>query len=238
MTTEQTDSGKADSPSQNWQVILARSILVGDANMLPLPGIADKLGAALTRGLIYHVAQLRYVDIEEAAVDTLVSPAEKQGRLSILSTLGGLLSLLRRGRMRRLFAGLAVLNGIEEASRSFHIAMLLDHYCSQHHSGVAIRVEEARKLKQAMDEATRSAQRALGGKVLDEVITQGQHFFQKVPAWIWAQIRRTDAMPPLPALQALAHEAKNAVSVLSPPRYFTNVVQNFDQQWSKTAGGS
>lgn len=238
MTTEQTvsDSDKTEAPSQNWQVILARSVLIGAANMLPLPGISDKLGSALTRGLVYHVAQLRYVDIEEAAVDTLVAPAEKQGRLSILSTLGSLVSLLRRGRMRRLFAGLAVLNGLEEASRAFHIAMLLDHYCAQHHSGVAIRVEEARKLKQTMDEATRAAQRTLGGKVLDEVITQTQHFFQKVPSWIWAQIKRADAMPPLPALQALAHEAKNAVSVLSPPRYFSNVVQNFDQQWSKTPG--
>jgi len=236
MTTEQTVSEPADGASQNWQVILARSVLIGAANMLPLPGISDKLGAALTRGLIYHVAQLRYVDIEEGAVETLMSPAEKQGRLSILSTVGSLLSLLRRGRMRRLFAGLAVLNGLEEASRAFHVAMLLDHYCAQHHSGVAIRIEEARKLRQAMDEATRSAQRALGGKVLDEMITQTQHFFQKVPSWIWAQLKRKDAMPPLPALAALAHEAKNAIGVLSPPRYFGHVVQNFDQQWSKTPG--
>lgn len=240
MTAKQTSEGdrvqdhSAEHLKEHRQVILVRSVLVGAAKMLPVPGVSDMLGAALSRGLVYHVAQLRYVDIEDGAVEVLTAAHEKQGRLNLLSALGGLLSLLRRGRMRRLFAGLAVLHGIEEGMRAFHTALLLDHYCAQHHTGVAIRAEEARKLRQTIDESVKAAQRSLGGAVLDQIIVQTQRFFQTVPPWVWAQLKRADAMPPLPALQALAHEAKKSLGVLSLDRYFNHVVRNFDQRWNKT----
>lgn len=233
MTAEKPREGSAEPLHPHRQAIVVRSVLIGAAKMLPLPGVSDLLGAALSRGLVYHIAQLRYVDIEEGAVEALISPPEKQGRLNLLSTLGSLLSLLRRGRMRRLFAGLAVLHGIEEGVRAFQMGTLLDHYCAQFHTGAAIRLEDARKLRQAMEAATRSAQRALGAAVLEEIIKQAQRFFQTVPPWIWAQLSRAEAMPPLPALMALAHEAKNALSVVSLDRYFGQLTRSFDQQWSK-----
>lgn len=231
----QSTDQQTDHLTEHRQVILVRSVLVGAAKMLPVPGVSDMLGAALSRGLVYHVAQLRYVDIEDGAVEVLTAAQEKQGRLNLLSALGGLLSLLRRGRMRRLFAGLAVLNGIEEGMRAFHTALLLDHYCAHHHTGVAIRADEARRLRQTIEESVRTAQRSLGGAVIDQIIMQTQRFFQTVPAWVWAQLKRADAMPPLPALQALAQEAKKSLGVLSLDRYFNHVVRNFDQRWNKTA---
>lgn len=233
-SADQATGQATGSLNEHRQVILVRSVLVGAAKMLPMPGLSDMLGAALSRGLVYHVAQLRYVDIEDGAVEALTASPDKQGRLNLLSALGGLLSLLRRGRMRRLFAGLAVLNGIEAGMRAFHTALVLDHYCAHHHTGVAIGAEEARRLRQTIDESVRAAQRSLGGAVLDQVIKQTQRFFQTVPPWVWAQLKRADAMPPLPALQALAHEAKKSLGVLSLDRYFNHVVQNFDQRWNKT----
>lgn len=219
------------------QVILVRSALIGAAMAMPLPAVSDLLAKALSRGLVYHIARLRYVDIDDAAVEALLSPEEKKARLSWLSTIGSLASLLRKqGRMRRLFAGLAVLHGLEEASHAFHLATLLDHYCARFHTGAAIKVEEAKKLRATIDEATRTAQRAMGSAALELMLTQGIRLISAVPKWVVARVTTGDALPPLPALAALVHEARVCLGTLSTHRYLEQVIDSFDQKWGAGSG--
>lgn len=234
--TNDTVEQEMEHLKQHRQVILVRSALIGAATVLPLPGVGDMLTEALSRGLIYHIARLRYVDIDEEAVDVLLAPPEKKQRLGLLSAVGGLASLLRKRttKMRRLFAVLALLRGIEVASQAFHMATLLDHYCAQHHRGAAIRVEEARLLRASMDEAAHTAQRALASSVLGRLFSQCLQLAQALPAWVWGKLTRDSSTLALrPALVVVARAVRNFLKELSIHRYFASVVLNFDQEWSR-----
>lgn len=234
MTEKQSPQGSAEHLLPQRQVILIRSALAGAAAALPLPGFSEMLSAALVRGLIYHVVRQRYVDIDEEAVEALLTPAEKANSLNVFSALGGLASLLRRRkRMRRLFAGLAVLHALEEGIRAFHTATLLDHYCARYHTGTGIYLEEAQKLRQNIDHATHGAQKRLTRELLEELLTQSLRLYQAVPSWVLAQLTRREALPPLSALAALVQEAQNCLGVLSFRRYLGYVIENFDAKWGE-----
>ncbi len=220
------------------QAILFRSALVGAATGIPLPGVGELLAEALQRGLLYHVAQLRYVDLDEAAVDAMLAGEEKKSRLGVLSAISGVASLLRRRKqLRRLFFGLAVLNALQEGSRAFHTATLFDHYCARYHTGAGVLSSEAQRLRSTIDQATEAAQRELASAVLEQIILQGTRLAQVAPPWIRAQINhQPDALPPLPALLAVAAEAKSSLRILSARRYLAQVVHKFDQKWNGSEG--
>lgn len=233
MTENGSDPKTQEHLEDHRAVILLRSALIGAATALPVPAVGDMLAGALSRGLIYHVARLRYVDIDEAAVDELLTQSPKKQRMTILSAVGGLLSLVgRRVKLRRIFAGLAVLRGIEAGARAFHVATLFEHYCARHHTGLVIHAADARRLRDTIDEAMDSTQREVGSAVLDQVATQGLRMIQIVPKWAWAQLTHGVAQPPLPAFAAIAHEARDWLADLSVRRYLAHVVDSFDRQWS------
>lgn len=215
------------------KVILLRSALVGAASILPLPGVAEPLTGALRRGLMQHVAGLRHVDLEEAALDELLAETPKQKRLSLFSALGGLASLLRpRRALRRMFVGLAVLRGAEEAARAFQQATLLDHYCAVHHLGPAISVDKARRLRAVMEQASTLAQRELAGEALTQIATQMGRLILAVPTWVWGQIRRTGEPPALPSLAGLVQTTQELLAGLSARRYLGRLADSFDRKWS------
>lgn len=218
---------------ENRKVIILRSALVGAASLLPLPGVTDALTGALRRGLLQHVAGLRHVDLEEAALDELLAESPKQKRLTLFSALGGLASLLKpRQAFRRMFVGLAVLRGVEEAAKAFQQATLLDHYCAVHHLGPAISVEKARRLRSVMGQASALAQRELAGEALTQIATQMGRLLVAVPTWVWSQIRRTGEPPPLPSLSGLVQTTHELLSGLSSRRYLGRLSDSFDRKWS------
>jgi len=217
----------------NRAVIILRSALVGAASVLPLPGIGDALTGALRRGLMQHVAGLRHVDIEEDALDALLSESPKQRRLSLFSAVGGLASLLRpRKALRRMFVGLQVLRGVEEAARVFQMATLLDHYCAVHHLGPAITVDKARKLGEVMAEASLLAQRELASEALTQLATGALSLFTAVPVWVWGHIHRTGEPPALPSLAALVQSTQQFLATVSARRYLGRLSDSFDRKWS------
>jgi hypothetical protein len=233
MTIEEV-AAETEHLKEHRQMILVRSALYAVTKSLPLPGLGDMLATALGRGLIYHVAHLRYVDIDESAVDELLAVPVKNQRLTMLSAIGGMVSLLRRrGKYGRLVAGLVVLHAMEEGSHAFHLATLFDHYCAKHHRGSAIRVEEARRLRETIDEATRSAQREAAITVIEQIVAQGLRLVKTVPVWAWAQITRTSSLPPLAAMSALRHELQSWLGNLANFGYFKHVVSNFDKKWDE-----
>jgi hypothetical protein len=216
---------------QNRQTILLRSLLIGAAKAMPVPTVGEMLGAALSRGLVYHVARVRYIDIDEDAVEILLAPPEKGQRLDLLSAVSGLLALLRRrGRMRRIFAGLAVLHGLEEASRAFHMATLLDHYCTHHHTGVSIQAEEARRLREVMSTATQAAQSRVASSALEQLAQGGLRLVQAVPPFILSRVRHTEHIQAMPALASLVEETRSFLSQISASRYLDLVIENFEMK--------
>ena len=60
----------------NRSVIILRSILIGAASVLPVPGVTEALTGSLRRGLMQHVAGLRKVDIEEDALDAFLAKSK------------------------------------------------------------------------------------------------------------------------------------------------------------------
>src|SRR3569832_1826176 len=91
---------------EHRSLILVRSALIGAATVLPVPAVGELLARALRRGLVQHIVSLRHVDIDDEAVEALVTEPTERRRLGVLAALGGLASLFgRRGRFRRLFAG-------------------------------------------------------------------------------------------------------------------------------------
>ena len=217
----------------NRPVIILRSILVGAATVLPVPGISEALTGSLRRGLMQHVAGLRKVDIEEDALDALLAESPKPKRLTLFSAAGGLASLLGpRKALRRMFVGLQVLRGVEEGARVFQLATLLDHYCAVHHLGPGISVDKARKLRSVIDQASATTQRELAGEALTQIAGQAGRLITAVPSWAWAHIRRTGEVPALPNLSSLVQTTQELFANLSARRYFGRLTDTFDRKWS------
>lgn len=230
----------ADSPGNmpghlkdHRSVIFLRSVLVGAASILPLPGVSEALTSALRRGLLRHVAGLRHVDIEEEAVDEILAEPPKGKRFTVFSALNGAASFLKpRRSLRRMVVALQFVHGIEESVRVFQRATLFDHYCAMHHLGAGVGVDKARRLRKTMDEASGMAQRELVGEAITQLVTQTARVLLALPGWAWAHIRRTGEPPALPSLLALAQTTNELVANLSVSRYLGRLAEAFDRKWS------
>lgn len=210
-------------------VILLRSVLIGAATAAPAVG--DFLAPALKRGLMQHVSGLWHLDIDDGALEALLVENDKVHRLSLLTMVGGFMAVLRRtGRLRRLFVGFTVLRGIEETSRAFHIATLLDHYCARHSNGATIHERDAKRLREIADAAVSAAQQQVAASLLQNAVEQGLRLLQAVPTWALAKIGRAPSEPP-PPIAEVSQGARSLFREVSVRRYLTNVVNSFDKKW-------
>lgn len=218
-------------------LILLRSALIGAASAIPVPGLSDMLTTALRRGLLLHVATKRHVDLDDEAVEVLLAETPKQQKLGAFSVFGSLISLLRkRGVMRRLFFGLAFLRAIEEALRIAHRATLLDHYCAQHHVGLAVHAEQARKLRKVMDEAIGGARKELLAESLDRLLTEGKQVAESAPQWVSQHLTHLPHLADVPpAVRTAAQHTHAFLRDLALRRYLGRLVQSFDQKWHAAA---
>lgn len=210
-------------------VILMRSALIGAATAAPAVG--DLLVPALQRGLIHHVVGLWQLDIEDAAVEELLVTSTKAQRLSALSIVGGVLAAVRRtGRLRRLFIGFTILRGLEETSRAFHLATVLDHFCARHSAAAVITGRDAKRLREAADHAVDAAQRQVTSSLLQNVVEHGVQLLQAVPTWALAKIGKAPTEP-LPPLADLSQQARSLFRDVSAQRYLASVLHSFDKKW-------
>ena len=216
-------------------VILFRSALIGAATAAPAVG--EMLVPALQRGLIHHVLGLWHLDIEDGAVEELIAVGPKAQSLSALSVVGGLLAVLRRTgrlrRLRRLFVGFTVLRGLEETSRAFHLATVLDHYCARHSVGAVIRPNDARRLRDAADRAVAAAQRETGSRVAETLVNEGLKLIQAIPTWALTKLGKAQAAGSLPQVAEVVAETRAALRDVSARRYLASVVNSFDKKWSE-----
>lgn len=228
----QSDGGEP-SPTSHLEahrsVILLRSVLIGAATAALAVG--DFLVPALKRGLMQHVGGLWHLDIEDSALEALLSENDKVHRLSMLTMVGGFLAVLRKtGRLRRLFVGFTILRGLEETSRAFHLATLLDHYCARHSVGATLHEREAKRLRDIADAAVAAAQQQVAASFLQNAVEQGLRLLQSVPSWALAKIGRAPA-DPLPPIAEVSQGARSLFREVSARRYLANVVNSFDKKW-------
>lgn len=210
-------------------VILIRSVLIGAATAVPAVG--DLLVPALQRGLMQHVAGLWHLDIADKAVEVLLTTSEKAQRLSLLTMVGGFMAVLRKtGRLRRLFIGFTVLRGLEETSRAFHLATLLDHYCARHSMGATLNERDAKRLRETADSAVATVQQQLASTMLQSVVEQGTRLLTAVPSWALAKLGRAPAGP-LPHLPDVSQQARSLFRDVSVRHYILSVVHSFDKKW-------
>jgi len=229
----QADSETAEHLRAHRGVILMRSALIGAATAAPAVG--ELLVPALQRGLIHHVVGLWHLDIEDGAVEELLVTSTKAQRLSALSIVGGLLAAVRKtGRLRRLFIGFTILRGLEESSRAFHLATVLDHYCARHSVGAVISERDARRLREATDHAVSTAQRQITASLLQNVVEHGVQLLQAVPSWALAKIGRSPTGA-LPHLADLSQQARTLFRDVSAQRYIASVVHSFDKKWREAS---
>ncbi len=225
----QGDSETVDHLRAHRGVILMRSALIGAATAAPAVG--DLLVPALQRGLVQHVVGLWHLDIEDAAVEELLVTSTKTQRLSALSIVGGLLAAVRKtGRLRRVFIGFTILRGLEETSRAFHLATVLDHYCARHSVGAVINERDARRLRETTDHAVAAAQRQITSSILQSVVEHGVQLLQAVPSWALAKIGKSPTGP-LPHMADLSQQARTLFRDVSAQRYIASVVHSFDKRW-------
>ena len=229
----QSETGSDPNPTSHLDahrsVILLRSVLIGAATAAPAVG--DFLVPALKRGLMQHVSGLWHLDIDDAAIEALLAENDKVHRLSMLTMVGGFLAVLHKtGRLRRLFVGFTILRGVEETSRAFHLATLLDHYCARHSVGATIHEREAKRLREIADAAVAAAQQQVAATFLQNAVEQGLRLLQAVPSWALAKVGRAPMEPPAP-IPEVTQSARSLFRDLSARRYFANVLNSFDKKW-------
>lgn len=229
MTTEQAEQEASSSLEAHRAAILLRSVLIGSVTLVP--GVGDLLVGTLQRGLLRHVAGLSHIQLEDKAADELCTMTATTQRLSAVSILGVVATILKRSvRLRRFVAGLALLKGIEETSRAFHVATMLDHFCAHHSVGTSIGVGEARRIREAAEAAVLETQREVAGAVLDGVVKHSLQVLRAVPTWVLAKLGRSAAEQARPALEDLRREAKAAISSASAKKYMSRLIEKFDSK--------
>ena len=227
----QSAGPKPEPQTEHRAVILFRSALVGAATMLPVPLVSDALAQTLRRSLLQQIASLRRVEIQGEALDTLLSESEERQRLTLLSGLSGLFAWLKpRGRLRRMVTGLQFLRAVEHSVRIFHLASLLDHYAANYHAGGVIKEADARKLRDAMDDAVHTAQHDLATQALNGALTALGRLIMALPGFVFNKVRHTEPAPSLP-LHEVAEQTHELLRDLTLQSYLGRLAGSFDRKW-------
>jgi hypothetical protein len=125
--------------------------MAGAAGLLPVPYLDDLLAGAVRANLIRRLGEIRRVDLDANAVDSLTWP--RGSRLLQAATFGSAALGQSRRLFRRVAASLLVVRRADEALHTYQIGVLFDHYCASHHQGFGLDGKRAGDLRIAMDEA-------------------------------------------------------------------------------------
>lgn len=126
--------------------LVVYAVATGLATAIPLP-FADAFVAGLARGsAMRHVASRRGVRLTREARDTLGAASRGPAQRSIPIRLA-------RTIATRFFAPIRVLSRAEDGLATFFAAILLDHYLGTREHEGAISIDEATRVRKAMDVA-------------------------------------------------------------------------------------
>ena len=127
--------------------IIARAIAGSLAGALPIPFLDDWAVGAIVGSGYKRIAASHQVDLDDAAIKTLVHGTAKPP--SILDIASGGIMLRIAGRTaRRWMVALAAVNRARTAARSFVAMTLFDHYCAKLHTGLGLDAATALALRE------------------------------------------------------------------------------------------
>jgi hypothetical protein len=168
----------------NRALILGRAVLSGVASLVPVPYIDELLAALVRENLIRRIAEIRKVDLDAAAVQTVAAP--HGSRLLTAATLGSAALGATRRAFRRLAASLLLVRRVDEAMQTFQVGTLFDHYCARHHVGLGLDAKAAAKLRQTMDRAIRDTH----GDALQRAFRASLEVPVSLPKRLWSRVKR------------------------------------------------
>src|SRR5688572_28221380 len=151
------------------RLILMRSMAAGVAGAVPAPILDEWLASLLRRGTVRRIADLRSVDLSDEAVRAVADGREPPPSWRSLVKGTALSLALRRAvraAWRRALVILALARRADDIGRTFSVMTLFDHYCARLHVGGELGVEQAQRLRAAIDEAVSQTRGGLTGRVL------------------------------------------------------------------------
>ena len=134
------------------RAIIARAIAGSLAGALPVPFL-DDWAIALVLGSGYRkIAASHRVDLDPAAVKSLVHGTTPPTRIVDLAT-AGILARIAGRAARRMMLAVATAERARSAARTFVTMTLFDHYCARLHTGLAINSATALALRDEIGRA-------------------------------------------------------------------------------------
>ncbi|HLL21616.1 MAG TPA: hypothetical protein VK427_05770 [Kofleriaceae bacterium] len=128
------------------RTIIARALAGSLAGMVPVPFVDDwAVGAVLGSGY-RRIAAAHHIDLDDAAVRSLVFGKSGSAKIADLA-LSGVLSRIASRAARRVMVALATVDRARSAARNFVVMTLFDHYCARLHVGGALDGDTALALR-------------------------------------------------------------------------------------------
>jgi hypothetical protein len=217
----------------NRPLILGRSLISGAASLVPIPYIDELLAALVRESLIRRIAEIRQVDIEQAAVQAVAAP--HGSRLLTAATLGSAALGATRRAFRRIAASLLLVRRVDEAMQTFQVGTLFDHYCARHHVGLGLDAKAAAKLRQAMDHAIRDTH----GDALQRAFRASLEVPASLPKRLWSRLRKKNGPVDAEKLDGELKRAEKSTFVQRTTNSVTGVGKSygralaaaFDRAW-------
>ncbi|HEX3761185.1 MAG TPA: hypothetical protein VHW23_20965 [Kofleriaceae bacterium] len=141
-----------DYLSGQRRAIIARSVAGSLAGAVPLPFLDDWATALVLGGGYRRIAAAHHIDLDDAALKTLVHGTTPPPSLLDLAASGIMLRVAGRAA-RRMLVALATIDRARSASRTFVTMTLFDHYCARLHTGLAIDAVTALALRDGIGRA-------------------------------------------------------------------------------------
>lgn len=119
------------------RAIIGRALVASFAGALPIPIFDDWAVSAILGGGYRKIAAAHQIDLDDAAVRTLVYGEQRPPSLTGLAA-SGIALRIASGAARKMMVVLATLNRARSAARTFTAMTLFDHYCARLHTGAAL----------------------------------------------------------------------------------------------------
>lgn len=132
--------------------IIARAVAGSLAGSLPIPFLDTWATATVLGGAYRRIAAAHHVDLDDAALKTLVHGTSPPASILDIAA-GGIMVRLAGRAARRMLVALATIDRARSAARSFVTMTLFDHYCAKLHTGLALDTTTALALREEIGRA-------------------------------------------------------------------------------------
>lgn len=212
-------------------MIVGRAVVAGAVSLLPVPVLDELLAGAVRETLLRRIAELRRVDVDDAAIALLADVSG--GDLLRLAIDASAAALMWKSAWRRATSTLRVARRADEFAATFALATLFDHYCARHHLGMGIDLARARQLRAAIDGAVAGARKGL----VRRAVRSSTALITGVPRALLHAVRP----PPDAALEVVVEKSargrtihRAAALLESPARLWGEALARaFDADWKR-----